>query len=137
MKNRMWKSLRAALVVLACLAMVTPVWARRGYSPAPKVKLVKTVYECWILGVDSYGCLTDCGGQCAPLCALLNCRTGALNGTAKACVTNSSCRTQCYYNVDMVIPCEVEVYCSRDIVQKYGQVCYTVSGCYKENNNPA
>ena len=122
MKRHFVSRLRTGFVAMVCLAMATPVWAGTE----------RQTLDVFLQGVNSHGCLTDCGGTCAPFCAVINTCTGKFCGTARGCVRNESCRSQCYRNVNFFTDCSVRVKCSQYKVDRRGKACYTASGCIEQ-----
>jgi hypothetical protein len=125
MKRRFFHKLRVAILIVACLAMSTPTWAK---SP-----IIATTFGVYLEGVDRYGCLTDCGGQCDPFCAILNTCTGDFVGSAKGCVANCSCRPEIYFCVNFFQSCCVNVAGSIYTVSPKGAACYVAVGCVSCN----
>lgn len=125
MNRKIFRQMRIAMVVVACLANAMPAWA--GASS-------KVETHVYLQGVNRHGCLTDCGGSCETFCAVINCRTGKFVGKAKGCVENNSCENQCYLNVDFFKDCRFSVACSKYKVSKYGDACYTAKGCFEEKD---
>lgn len=123
MKRRYIAKLRVAVLGLACLAMSTPTWA------GPKSPIISTTFGVYLEGVDKHGCLTDCGGQCDPFCAILNTCTGDFVGSAKGCVANCSCRSEIYLCVNFFQNCCVNVAASVYTVSSHGDACYVAIGC--------
>ena len=129
MRQRFFKRLRTALLATACLASAMPAWASEGGI------IEIGSFDCFLQGVNRKGCLTDCGGQCVRFCALINTCTGKFAGTAKGCVTNESCRKQCYKNVNFIRDCGVRVTCSIYTVEKKGSACYVATGCVEQRDS--
>jgi hypothetical protein len=123
MKNRVWKRLRTAVLAVACLAMGTPAWAGQGGGPE------FVGLNVYLEGVNNYGCLTDCGGECATFCALLNTCSGTFIGTAQGRVQNCSCRCEFYECVNFFTSCGVNVSFSIYEVEKSGCANYIATGC--------
>ncbi len=119
MKIRKLGRLRMAAVVITLLAVTTPAWAGLAFDG----------FCVYLEGVDRYGCLTPCGGQCATFCAIINTCTGEFAGSAKACVQNKSCRPECYPCVNFFCdPC-IRVSFSLYTVSRGGAACYVAFGC--------
>ncbi len=88
MKNGLMKLSVVALALLLPAAAV-----QAGSSSCCSV-----TFKCYLDGVDKYGCLTPCGGECACFYACLNCCTGCFTGQACGCVANcSGCGPLFYY----------------------------------------
>jgi hypothetical protein len=122
MRRRILKRLRVVTLTIACLAMGTPAWAQGG--------ITFQSLGVYLEGVNRYGCLTDCGGECATFCALLNTCTGLFIGTAEGCVCNQSCCPEFYYDVNFFNECCcVNVIASVYTVSKCGSACYIAIGC--------
>jgi hypothetical protein len=130
MKRRYFAKLRVAVLAVACLAMSTPTTWAGSKSP-----IITTVFGVYLEGVDKHGCLTDCGGQCDPFCAVLNTCTGCFVGSAKGCVANCSCRPECYLCVNFFQNCCINVAVSVYSVSAKGSACYTAIGCVSCSGN--
>jgi hypothetical protein len=123
MKLRLFHTVRVAILASACLAMSTPAWA------GPSSLNETTTFPVHLEGVNKYGCLTDCGGQCDPFCAVLNTCTGEFVGSAKGCVANCSCRPEVYLDVNFFQCCSINVAFSVYTVSSCGNACYVALGC--------
>ena len=123
MKRRLFQKLRVAILAIACLATSTPVWAGGGGG------LRLAGFPVYLEGVNRYGCLTDCGGQCTTFCAILNTCTGSFVGSAKGCVANKSCCPEFYFCVNFFQDCCVNVAGSLYTVSSCGNACYVAIGC--------
>jgi hypothetical protein len=124
MKRQIFQQLRVVTLAIACLAMSTPAWAqtRQGGSAFAS-------FGVYLEGVDRHGCLTDCGGQCATFCAVLNTCNGTFVGSAKGCVANKSCRPEIYTCVNFFKDCCINVAVSVYSVSPCGSACYIAAGC--------
>ena len=123
MKRRLFRNFRVAVLAAACLAMSTPTWAKS------KSTIETATFGVYLEGVDKYGCLTDCGGQCDPFCAVLNTCTGEFVGSAKGCVANCSCRPEAYLCVNLFQSCYINVALSLYTVSSRGSASYVALGC--------
>ena len=128
MKRQFFQKLRVAILAIACLAVSQPAWAHSGGS-------IFTTFGVYLQGVDRYGCLTNCGGQCATFCAVLNTCTGEFVGNAKGCVANKSCRSECYLCVNFFKNCCVNVAASVYSVSSCGNACYVAIGCVAQRSD--
>ena len=98
-KRVMW--LTAAIVL--CLA--TTGWAQKSCGGLFEIDK----FYAFLDGVDRYGCLDPCQGSSTCFTGLVNTRSGKVIGTASACVTNCSGRTQIYCDSDFGFICGVYV----------------------------
>jgi hypothetical protein len=128
MKRRFFQKLRVAILATAFLAASTPAWAK------PTGGIITTGFGVYLEGVDRYGCLTDCGGQCATFCALLNTCTGEFVGSAKGCVANKSRCPEFYFCVNFFNDCCINVAASLYTVSSCGNACYVAIGCVGPSN---
>ncbi len=119
MKRGSSRKLRIAAVAIALAAIASSAWAG----------IARESLSVFLPGVDRYGCLTDCGGQCATFCAVVNTCTGKFVGNARSCVDNKSCRAQCYRNCNFFKDSCISVACSVYTVLKNGKCCYVATGC--------
>jgi hypothetical protein len=127
MKRRyLWKT-RVAILAIAFLATSSPAWAK-AIGPEP------VTFGVYLEGVNRYGCLTDCGGECTTFCAILNTCTGEFIGTAKGCVANCSRCPEVYICVNFFQECWVNVAASLYTVSSCGNACYIAVGCVCEGS---
>ncbi len=113
------------------LALLVPATAAQAGSKSMKESVVFKVY---LDGVDKYGCLTPCGGECACFYACLNTCTGCFTGSACGCVANCSCKGPlCFKCVNFFCdPCWcICVKSSLYTVCKGGKCTYTACGTAK------
>ncbi len=106
-KKGLWATAAAAVLYLAA----TTAWAGLAIDK----------FHAFVDGVNSCGNLDPCKGSGTCFIGVVNTSSGKVIGTATACVTNCSGRTQVYCNGDFGYVCGVHV-CSS---------LYSVSNCGK------
>jgi len=113
------KSLRVVVMAMACLGFCTPTWA----GPT------KSCYSsCYCQGVDSHGCLTNCGGCRVTCCCVCNTRCCTFTCCCRCKVQNCCKKSECYSNICFL---QCSSYCCKSSCyscDNCGHCCYTCCG---------
>jgi hypothetical protein len=122
MMSRRFQQLRTALMAVACIAMAgSPAWATSGQC--------NKSCSCYCQGIDSHGCLSNCGGRSCTFCCVINTRTCKYSGSCRCKIKNCCRKSECYKNVCF---CQVPSYCCTSSCyscDSCGNCCYTACGC--------